>query len=208
MAEDPLVDRLAGGVGRGGGVAGSHENGRFSKMTMFPSNEAPLEPLVCWAVTIQENRQSCGLEVGCRVVEGQCSGPGRPCWGCRPGSSVREGHLCSSGWWLSCQTTSSGDTKMLGTAFAAGMTAGRLKLVSRCKPWALGGRLSDSLLEHGADARGEPGLGHGRVPERVGVQVDPGLVPPERVIGERQTIAAGGSGLSAGVGGDRRRRSP
>ena len=33
-------------------------NGRFSKTTMFPSNEAPFEGLVCWAVIIQENRQS------------------------------------------------------------------------------------------------------------------------------------------------------
>ena len=39
-------------------VVGSYANCRFSKTTMFPSNEAPLDPLVCWAVNIQENRQS------------------------------------------------------------------------------------------------------------------------------------------------------
>ena len=74
---------------------------------------------------------------------------------------------------------------MPGTWFAAAMIDGRLKLVSRCKPWALAGPPSK-----GSGRSVEPAVVLPAANRASGivwlhrVEVDPRLEPPERIVGK------------------------
>ena len=90
-----------------------------------------MDALFCWAVIIQENRQSLvGWSQGIDgVFRSGTTGLGVPT-GVAAGDAADTCRRCSV-LVASCQTMSSGETKMLGTEFAAGMTRMYRALSSR-----------------------------------------------------------------------------
>src|SRR5271157_999947 len=104
-------------------MLGSTANCRFSKTTMFPSNEAALNVLVCWAVIIQENRQSwvrIGFPKASCCVSPRSGSTGLNCPETVVDWAAPWGQILLAV--VPCQTMSSCETKIHGTWVAAGMT--------------------------------------------------------------------------------------